>query len=66
MELEKTTLKPGEKILVVCHSAILKAFSASGVEMVQPKEGVPPSPVGPGQLVGAKIFDNCEVLPVKI
>ena len=49
------------KILVVTHSRVLQSFSAKGIQKV---EG-PMSSVGPDELIDARYFQNCEIMPYK-
>jgi hypothetical protein len=57
---QEVFLEDKNKILVVTHSRVLQSFSASGVEANQ---GPEISSVGPDELVGARYYHNCEVVP---
>jgi len=52
---EKLQESPLNKILLVTHSRVLQAFSASGIKKVK----------GVNTLVDARYFQNCEVVPFK-
>ena len=65
-ELEGVQLTaPNHKILVVTHSRILQTFSASAFTLDEGVQQVSQAVVGKGSLVGARYFQNCEVLPYK-